>query len=565
MSFPYRFSCLLLSTTMREVAILLLCLMSALASGRGRPKADRVYYLPGFLRPFDFEIYSGYLEGQTENIQLHYVFVEAETNSSAAPLVLWLNGGPGCSSLLGMLTENGPFLVSSMCCIFAFAIALNANEFTATLVFVHSLSTEDCPTLIVVLAIVLFATDFRGIRPILVEVPHLMRISVHSLPSFLSKHANMLYLEAPAGVGFSFARDGVVKTDDDKVADNNFAALVHFFEKFPEFKNRDFYIVGESYGGVYVPTLAQRVVKHPEMELKGIAVDNGLTSYVLNDNSLIYFAYYHSLIDASLWQDLMKYCCGGKSADRCLFTLNPDSKCQDAVRQASDIILYGLNMYNLYAPCDGGVPPSGTITSKQHSQQTLSQDVVPWRRIFRYNRHSRHRHHRRRMHPMRINPNKRQSSNFTREHADRGNLFRLPTFDDTVKLSNKLDIVCNNDSAVEDYLNQAEVRETLHIPKIVHEWAACDADVYSNYTRVYHDLSPQYMELLQKNVRTHIFNGDVDMACNSIGDEWFVNDLGLNASPLLIFRTCGAGHMVPKDKPVPGFALFLNFLNNIDH
>uniref|UniRef100_A0A5K3FT99 Carboxypeptidase n=1 Tax=Mesocestoides corti TaxID=53468 RepID=A0A5K3FT99_MESCO len=520
---------------MREVAILLLCLMSALASGRGRPKADRVYYLPGFLRPFDFEIYSGYLEGQTENIQLHYVFVEAETNSSAAPLVLWLNGGPGCSSLLGMLTENGPFLSRP-------GNRLVRNRFS------------------------------------------------------WNQHANMLYLEAPAGVGFSFARDGVVKTDDDKVADNNFAALVHFFEKFPEFKNRDFYIVGESYGGVYVPTLAQRVVKHPEMELKGIAVDNGLTSYVLNDNSLIYFAYYHSLIDASLWQDLMKYCCGGKSADRCLFTLNPDSKCQDAVRQASDIILYGLNMYNLYAPCDGGVPPSGTITSKQHSQQTLSQDVVPWRRIFRYNRHSRHRHHRRRMHPMRINPNKRQSSNFTREHADRGNLFRLPTFDDTVKLSNKLDIVCNNDSAVEDYLNQAEVRETLHIPKIVHEWAACDADVYSNYTRVYHDLSPQYMELLQKNVRTHIFNGDVDMACNSIGDEWFVNDLGLNVThprhawfynsmdgtrqiggytktfthpakqTNLTFSTVrGAGHMVPKDKPVPGFALFLNFLNNIDH
>lgn len=77
-----------------------------------RPDSDLVKSLPGFDAPLTFEMYSGYLQGATENFQLHYVFVEAQNDSANAPLVLWLNGGPGCSSLLGMFTENGPLLVS---------------------------------------------------------------------------------------------------------------------------------------------------------------------------------------------------------------------------------------------------------------------------------------------------------------------------------------------------------------------------------------------------------------------------------------------------------------------
>ncbi len=62
-------------------------------------------------------------------------------------------------------------------------------------------------------------------------------------------------------------------------------------------------------------------------------------------------------------------------------------------------------------------------------------------------------------------------------------------------------IACSDDSVLTEYLTDKAVREALHIPSSVQDWEACSEEVYSNYGRVYKDLSPQYMELLKKKVR----------------------------------------------------------------
>nr|DBA27812.1 TPA: hypothetical protein GDO54_008269 [Pyxicephalus adspersus] len=188
--------------------ILLLCTIClVIFSIQAAPQKDQIAFLPGLDEQPSFLQYSGYLNVPGGKY-LHYWFVESQQNPSASPVVLWLNGGPGCSSLDGFLTGHGPFLVQ-----------------------------EDGNTL---------------------------KKNPHSW---------------------------------NKVAWDNHMALKDFFRLFPEFKDNDFYIAGESYGGFYVPRLAVELSKDVSINLKGIAIGNGLTSYDINSNSLLYFAYYHGLID----------------------------------------------------------------------------------------------------------------------------------------------------------------------------------------------------------------------------------------------------------------------------
>ena len=92
---------------------------------------------------------------------------------------------------------------------------------------------------------------------------------------------NMLYIEAPVGVGFSYSTTKDYVCDDDRTANENRAAVEDFFSKFPEYKQNQLWITGESYGGIYVPTLAEAIVHgqkdgtYTGAKLSGIAVGNG--------------------------------------------------------------------------------------------------------------------------------------------------------------------------------------------------------------------------------------------------------------------------------------------------
>ena len=70
---------------------------------------DQIIELPGLTWQPNFNQFSGYLNLDGTKKYIHYWFVEAETNSESAPLVFWTNGGPGCSGLIGFMTEQGPF------------------------------------------------------------------------------------------------------------------------------------------------------------------------------------------------------------------------------------------------------------------------------------------------------------------------------------------------------------------------------------------------------------------------------------------------------------------------
>ncbi|KAK1631489.1 hypothetical protein QYE76_005804 [Lolium multiflorum] len=170
--------------------------------------ADKIRALPGQPQGVNFDQYGGYVTVDEVNGRaLFYYFVQAPTSGAAEkPLLLWLSGGPGCSSLgYGAMQELGPFRVSS----------------------------QDNKTLI------------------------------RNLNAWNSV-ANVIFLESPAGVGYSYSNTSADYdlSGDQRTADDAYIFLVKWLERFPEFKNRAFYISGESYAGHYVPELAATILLH---------------------------------------------------------------------------------------------------------------------------------------------------------------------------------------------------------------------------------------------------------------------------------------------------------------
>ncbi|XP_042048704.1 serine carboxypeptidase-like 45 [Salvia splendens] len=214
---------------------------------------DRISELPGQPR-VSFHQYSGYVSvDQNEERALFYYFVEAEIDPASKPLVLWLNGGPGCSSLgVGAFSENGPFRPSGN--------GLVRNE--------HSWNRE----------------------------------------------ANVLYLESPIGVGFSYAANSssYEGVNDKITARDNLVFLQNWFLKFPQYKDRSLYITGESYAGHYIPQLAELMLqfnkKRKEFNLKGIALGNPVLEYGTDFNSRAEFFWSHGLISDTTYKMFTSTC-----------------------------------------------------------------------------------------------------------------------------------------------------------------------------------------------------------------------------------------------------------------
>uniref|UniRef100_A0A914XFY0 Serine carboxypeptidase n=1 Tax=Plectus sambesii TaxID=2011161 RepID=A0A914XFY0_9BILA len=157
---------------------------------------------------------------------------------------------------------------------------------------------------------------------------------------------------------------------------------------------------------------------------------------------------------------------------------------------------------------------------------------------------------------------------------------------------------CYMDSATENYLNLPEVRAALHIPTQVPHWTDCNDDMNANYLQQHNDTTSVFDDMIASGykLRMLIYNGDVDTACNFLGDEWFVEALktkyGMavttarhpwffqeDAKYILqlagyrksfsyknitidLVTVKGAGHFVPTDRPGPALQMLTNFINN---
>jgi serine carboxypeptidase-like clade II len=81
--------------------------------------------------------------------------------------------------------------------------------------------------------------------------------------------ANILFLESPAGVGYSKAKVGQIN-GDDLTAKESYTFLLNWLERFPQYKNRRFFMAGESYAGHYIPQLAYLILTKNALQNKTV-------------------------------------------------------------------------------------------------------------------------------------------------------------------------------------------------------------------------------------------------------------------------------------------------------
>ena len=236
------------------------------------PTRSRVTDLPGYGAPPTAH-YTGFVEVEpSTQTTFFYYLVESSHSPSTDPLVWWFNGGPGASSFAGLFAENGPLLLNA-------SGQLTANPFA------------------------------------------------------WNQQANVLYVEFGPGIGYSFcansSRAGADApcpqssgacspcfTSDDQLAEQNAAfisTLLGDGRYFPELAGRDLYLVGESYAGVYIPTLALRLLQQkrgggaPAVELRGLWATDPCTDNAAQSGWLdlgVSFAWQKGLIDAPTYAAL---------------------------------------------------------------------------------------------------------------------------------------------------------------------------------------------------------------------------------------------------------------------
>ncbi|XP_042486185.1 serine carboxypeptidase-like 31 isoform X2 [Macadamia integrifolia] len=413
----------------------------------------------------EFSHYAGYVTvNEKHGRALFYWFYEASSHPEEKPLVLWLNGGPGCSSVgYGATQEIGPFTVD---------------------------------------------TDGSGLK---------------LNPYSWNREANMLFLESPAGVGFSYSN---TTTDYDTLGDSvtakdTYIFLHKWFNKFPTYRHRSFYIAGESYAGKYVPELAELIYdmnKHPSLHinLKGFLLGNPETSDADDWRGMVDYAWSHAVISDETHKIIKESCNFDKG----------DPWSNDSCSQAVDELLNQykeIDIYSLYT----------SVCTNSTSSNDGSMQVM-------YNSKSK----------------------------------MMPR------------IMGGYDPCLDDYAktfyNRPDVQKALHVSDDLHlkNWSICNYKIFREWSESRPSIVPIYKKLIAAGLRIWVYSGDTDGRVPVLSTRYSLGALELPITRAwrpwyhqkqvggwfqeyegLTFATFrGAGHAVPTFKPSESLALFASFL-----
>ncbi|KAH8926610.1 alpha/beta-hydrolase, partial [Atractiella rhizophila] len=199
-----------------------------------------------------FVQYSGFMD-ISETKHIFWWFFESRSDPENDPMILWIQGGPGGSSFMGMLSELGPCLVSD-----------DGKE---------------------------------------------TYINEYSWNSF----ANLIFIDQPVPVGFSYHDDDHQVANSVEGAEDVWTFLQLFYQQFPKYLKGGFTLAGESYGGIYVPHMVNAIYNHNvakdglHIPLQTVMIGNGLTDPVYQFPALTEYACHsppYSFLNSSICAEI---------------------------------------------------------------------------------------------------------------------------------------------------------------------------------------------------------------------------------------------------------------------
>ena len=476
---------------------------------------------------YDKDIFSGYLKTDVEGNELFYVFTPSQTSPLKDPLFLWLNGGPGCSSLFGFLGEIGP--VTSP----PFSNEFKLNEYSWNM------------------------------------------------------NANVLFIESPGGVGFSKLKDPDFFFNDTITAIGLNIALQNFFSIFTEYQNNDFYITGESYAGTYIPHLVQQIKKYAEdnknaidIKLKGFIIGNPYTSEATDfEDSMVEFGFSHGLIAYDTFKNYLKHCPHLPQRERFIdeyfdYDENYEKNLKDdddiypqkfVTHKCNEIRLEigrqfeGIDFYGIYNKC----PPYDELKLKSKYSNINYKDS--------------YQHSFKRSYLKMIRQNNYE--NYLKKI--KGNFFdgKKIFLDSNLEPAEDFFPGCLGDAFIDDFLNSNETKRKLGVDESIYYYQCADLNYkWGESIEFYKD---DLYKLSKEGFKAWLFSGTEDIAVATLGTlrwinysnytveekwkQWYVDGqvAGMEqkyTSGLTFITVKGCGHMVPEDNPKVAKKLLDNFI-----
>ncbi|KAM0887712.1 hypothetical protein ACQ4PT_028845 [Festuca glaucescens] len=452
--------------------LLWLLLVTAITSGYAAavvPERNTITHIKGFDGPLPFSLETGYVEvEETHGVELFYYFIQSERNPQEDPLILWISGGPGCSGLNALFFDIGP-------------LKLDVAAYNTEGLFPRLIYFEDSWT----------------------------------------KVSNVIFLDAPVGTGFSYAREAQgLNVSITGTGRQVRIFLQRWFLQHPEFASNPLYIGGDSYSGITVPVTTLEMANHNsngELNLKGYMVGNGLTDKNCDDSGRFPFMHGMGLISDELYEGALGSCVGD------LVSTPKTTECAQALQAISEATSDINPMHILEPLCE--------VEYLRHSTPT---------RIF-------------------------ATRLLVQEENDElGSIFAR-----TASPSLPVDCRASGYYLSDIWANDAEVQEMLGIREgSVGIWRLCPTLLHLRMD--VHNTIPYHRNLTQRGYRALVYNGDHDLVITFVGTQAWIRTLGYpvvapwrpwysNRQPAgftteyaynLTYATVkGGGHMAPESRP----------------